>query len=172
MTTKNKKRKSQARRKPRTPKLPWNGDHGTSTAAATAGTVLEPLEGDNPNRIARRRHKSAIDAMSRSLTMRQSQAAKAIEEAWCRLQMCSSGGALKEQVDASPRPDASIARQVDAQSRWQWVTKALLRSERRLVDWVCCKNQSIQTAGRKIGEVRATERFRIAMDRVADHLKY
>jgi len=165
-----KKRKSQARRKPSLAKLPWNGDHGPSTAAATAGTVLEPIEGDNPNRIARRRHKSAIEAIK--LTMRQEQAAKAIEEAWCRLQMCSSGGALKEQVDASPRPDASIARQVDAQSRWQWVTKALLSSERRLVEWVCCENQSIQMAGRKIGEARATERFRVAMDRVADHLRF
>lgn len=157
------------KRKPSKP-LPFTGDHGTGTTAATRGTVIEPVEGQEHNRTGRRRRKNAIDAIK--LTMRQEQAARAIEDAWCRLQMCFSGGALKEQVDASPRPDAAIAAQIDAQSRWQNVTKTLLNSERRLVRWVCCDNQPITLAARKIGEVRATERFRVAMDRVADHLRF
>lgn len=160
-------RKSQARRKPAPPKA-FNGDHGTGTAAATAGTFIEKVE-DDANNMGRRRRKSAIDAIN--LTMRQEQAARAIEDAWCRLEMLSSGGELKEQVDASPKPDAVIAAQVHAQSRWQHVTKPILRSERFLVHWVCCLNNSILHAGRK-GEVRGTERFRVAMDRVADHLRY
>ena len=160
-------RKSRARRKP---SLPFTGDHGPDTDAAKAGTVIEPVEGQEHNRTGRRRRLSAIDAIN--LTMRQQQAAKAIEAAWCRLEACSSGSELKEQVDASPKPDASIARQVDAQSRWHEVTAALLRSERRLVEWVCCENQSIQHANRRIGEIRATERFKKAMDRVADRLRY
>lgn len=167
------KRKTRARRRPAAPPLPWNGDHGPQTAAATAGTYLEPVEdeqGRNPNRMARRRRKSAIEAIN--LTMRQEQAAKAIQDAYGRLEMCTSGGPLKEQVDSSPKPDAAIAAQVDAQSWWVHVTRPLLRSERRLVEWVCIENQSIQLAGRRIGERRATERFRTAMDRVADWLRY
>lgn len=163
------KRKSRARRKPATP-LPFTGDHGTGTTAANAGTVLEPVEGEEHNRTGRRRRVSAVDSIV--LDMRQGQAARAIQDAWCKLQMCSSGSPLKEQVDASPKPDAVIARQVAAQSRWHHITKPLLRSEQRLVDWVCCKNMSILKAKRMIGEDRATERFRAAMDRVADHLCY
>ncbi len=157
------------KRKPSRP-IPYTGDHGPGTTAATAGTMIEAVEGQEHNRTGRRRRINAIESIT--LTMRQEQAAKAIEEAWCLLQRCSSGGELKEQVDASPKPDATVARQVDAQSRWHYVTAALMRGEKRLVQWVCCENQSILLAKRKLGEARATERFREAMDRVANHLRY
>ena len=169
----NKKRKSRARRKPATPQPPWGGDHGTGTSAANAGTVLEEVtndQGENPNRMKRRRRKSAIENIN--LSMRQEQAAKAIEQAWCRVQELSSGMPLKEQVDSSPKPDAVIAAQVEAQGNWVWVTSPLLRSEIDLVRWVCCENQSINKASRMIGEKRAIERFQNAMDRVANHMKY
>lgn len=164
-------RKSRARKRPAKLGMPaLRGDHGPSTYAATHGTVIEPLEGDNPNHIGRRRRKSAIEAIS--LTMRQQQAAKAIEEAWCRLETCSSGGELKEQVDASPKPDATIAQQVEAQSQWHHVMKKVLPSERRLVLWVCTLNRPITSASRRLNEPRPVERFKTAMDRVADHLRY
>lgn len=127
-------------------------------------------DGSNPNRMARRRRPSAIDAMT--LTMRQEQAAKAIEEAWCLVQTTGSGSELKAKVDSSPKPDAVVAAQVDAQSRWVHVTKPILRSERRIVEWVCCSNYQITLAGRVLGEVRASERFKVAMDRVADWLRF
>ena len=165
-------RRTRARRRPAD--LPaFNGDHGTSMPIATAGTVIEEIrneDGSNPNKMARRRRPSSIEAMS--LTMRQQQAAKAIEDAWCRLQMTSSGGELKAKVDSSPKPDAVVAAQVDAQSRWVYVTKPILRSERRIVEWVCCNNNQITLAGRVLGEARASERFKVAMDRVADWLRY
>lgn len=167
-----KKRKSQARRKPAAPP-PFNGDHGASTPAATAGTVIEELkndDGSNPNRMARRRRLSAIEAMT--LTMRQEQAAKAIEEAWCRLQMLESGGPLKAKVDASPKPDAVVTRQVDAHSRWIWVTRAIPPHQRDLIYWVCCLNKPVTAYGRNTGQARAPALFREVMDKVADSLRY
>ena len=165
-------RKTRARRRPAPPPA-FNGDHGPAAAIATAGTVIEELrneDGSNPNRMARRRRPSAIEAMS--LTMRQQQAAKAIENAWCKLQMTASGSELKAKVDSSPKPDAVVASQVDAQSLWAHVTKPIIRSERRIVEWVCCSNYQITLAHRVLGEARASERFKHAMDRVADHLRY
>lgn len=167
-----KKRKSQARRKPAAPP-PFNGDHGANTPAATAGTVIEELkndDGSNPNRMARRRRLSAIEAMT--LTMRQEQAAKAIEEAWCRLKMLESGGPLKAKVDASPKPDAVVASQVEANSRWIWVTRAIPRTQRNLVFWVCCLNQPITQYSRDTGQPRALALFKQTMDKVADSLRY
>ena len=166
------KRKSRARQKPAN--LPgFTGDHGTATQAATAGTVLEPLkneDGSNPNNIGRRRRKSAIEALS--LSMRQLQAAREIEAAWCKVDALGSGGELKEQVDSSPKPDAVVASQVDAVSRWVRATKAILNSEREIVFHVCCDNRPITEIGRRMGIPRAQVRFKQAMDRVADHLRY
>lgn len=167
-------RKSRARKKPRKLAIPkFGGDHGTGTAAATEDTVIEALENDqgkNPNNMGRRRRKSAIEAIS--LTMRQEQAARAIETAWCRLKALESGGPLKEHVDASPKPDAVVARQVDAHSYWIHVTRQVPRHAAQLVHWVCCMNKPITQWGRATGEVRAVERFKDAMDIVADHLRY
>lgn len=168
-----KKRKSQARRKPAKP-IPFNGDHGPKTAAATNGTVLEEIkndDGSNPNNMARRRRKSAIEALT-SLTMRQKQAAEKIQDSWSRLEMLGSGGPLKEKVQSSPKPDAVIDAQVAAQSQWVKVTKAILRHDKALVHWVCCLNQPLTAFKRTTGEARASERFKAAMDRVADHLGY
>lgn len=166
------KRKSRARQKPSNPPG-FTGDHGTATQAAMAGTVLEAMkneDGSNPNNIGRRRRLSAIEALS--LTMRQEQAAREIEKAWCGIRKLQSGGALKEQVDASPKPDAVVAAQVEAQSRWSRATKALLRSEREIVFHVCCDNLPIVLLSRRLGITGASERFKTAMDRVADYLRY
>lgn len=167
-----KKRKTRARQKPAAP-IPYGGDHGPKTHAATAGTYLEEIKndkGENPNHIARRRRKSAIDALS--LTMRQGQAARAIEEAWCRLESCSSGSPLKQKVQASPKPDAVIDMLVAAQGRWIEVTSAVLMSDMPIVRHVCCENRPITEMSRRMGIVRAQDRFRKAMDRVADRLRF
>lgn len=153
--------------------LPWNGDHGTGSEAATAGTVLEPVDGANPNRMARRVRKNVINTMLKrdQLTMRQWQAAQAIQLAWCGVQKLSSGGALKETVDATSKPDATVAAQVGAVSRLVHVTKPIRPSERALVEDVCYHNRPLGHAARA-GEVRPLARFRDTMDRVANHMRY
>ena len=156
-------------RKRRAVSLPqMNGDHGPNTELATRDTVVEKIEG--PNNMARRVRINQIRQMEKQgkLTMRQIQAADAIQEAHCRLEAMSSGGALKERVDASPKPDAIIASQVDAQSRWIFVTERIPRADRAIVEAVCCHNKPLRVAHGP----RQLERFRNAMDRVADHLRY
>jgi hypothetical protein len=148
--------------------LPWNGDHGTGTAAATADTVVVPMEG--PNRVAQRRRVNVIDTLT-SLTMRQVQAAKEIQNAYGRVEALSSGGPLKEQVDSTPKPDATVAAQVDAQSRLAVAMRAVLRSERAVVECICWNNQKPQTLSRTERR-RWLARFTQSMDRVADHLRY
>lgn len=154
-----------------TPALPWNGDHGTGTDAARAETVLMPIDGSNPNRFARRQRVNRIQQMTKAgfLTLRQAQAAEAIQEAYCRVQMLSSGGALREQVDSSPKPDATIAAQCDATSRLVNVMKAVRRSDRHIVEAVCWHNQPFRALS---SSKRSAVRFRAAMDMVADHMMY
>lgn len=144
------------------------GDHGTGTALAIAGTRVEKLDG--PNQMGRRVRINQIRSLEKRkvLTMRQIQAADAIQQAYCRVEMNSSGGALKEQVDSSPRPDAIIASQVDAQSRLECVMRPVLRSERAIVETVCWHNRRLALAPGP----RQLARFRDALDRVADHLRY
>ena len=141
----NKKKKSRfqngtsykAKRSISTKPVPWGGDHGTGTAAATAGTKIVGLDG--PNNMGQRVHMCAIDELT-SLTMRQSQAAHAIRE-------------------------------MDAQSRLVECTRAILRSERSLVDGICYVNIPIGVMARQ-GHVRPLARFAQSMDRVADALGY
>lgn len=160
---------ARAKKRVTTKPLPWNGDHGTGTAAATVGTVIEPIK-DNPNRMAVRKRVCVIDTLT-SLTLRQHQAAKSIQAAYGRVDMLSSGGELKEQVDSTPKPDATVAVQVDAQSRLAQCTAAILRSDRAIVDHICWYNLPIGQLAR-MGHVRAISRFAASMDRVADRLGY
>mgnify|MGYP001803260075 CR=1 FL=1 len=149
--------------------VPFNGDHGTGTQAALAGTVLEAVtdeKGANPNHMGRRRRVDVLDAIN--LTMRQRQAAEAIRDAFSRVEMLSSGGPLKEQVQSSPKPDRAIAVQVDANSRWVHVTKPIPYRARELVEHVCCYGKPLRTSG----YVRASDLFKLLMDRVADHMGY
>lgn len=149
--------------------MPFNGDHGPKTQAATQGTVIEAItddKGSNPNHMGRRRRVDVLDAIS--LTMRQRQAAEAIRDAYSRVEMLSSGGPLKEQVQCSPKPDATIAVQVDASSRWVHVRAKVPYRARELVEHVCCYNLPLRTSG----YVRSSELFKMLMDRTADHLGY
>lgn len=164
---------AKARRKPKKPgPLPWNGDHGTGTPLALADSDLEPLEedGKNPNRMARRRRKDRLNDYK--LSMRQEQAGKAIRDAWCRAEMNSSGGPLKEQVDSSPKPDSTITAQVEAQSRLVFVMGAVPSAMRDVVEHVCWHNRKMSDLknGRLIETNRAN--LKVALDLVANRLKY
>lgn len=149
--------------------IPLNGDHGTQTEAATAGTIVVKLDG--PNNMGQRRRIDALDTIIARdiLTLPQQQAAQAIRDAYARKDALSSGGPLKEWVQSSPRPDAAVAAQVDANSWWAHVVKPLSRDQRDLVRHVCGYGLPLRTAP---NPRRASERFKVALDAVALHLKY
>lgn len=155
---------------------PWGGDHGTGTLAAKSGTKLVELkndDGSNPNRIKRRERIDQIEKMKERLSMRQYQAAKAIADAYCKVQMLSSGAELKEQVDASPKPDAVVAVQVSAMSRLKTVMEAVPSTMRDVIEHVCWHNQAIHRmtgSGRK--HYNRTADFKVALDLVANRLGY
>ena len=148
--------------------MPWNGDHGTGTEAAMAGTELIHMDG--PNRVAQRRKVCVIDGLT-SLTLRQHQAAHEIRNAYGQVETLSSGSPIKERVQSSPKPDATIAAQVDAQTRLVRCTRAVLRADRAIVDHICWHNLPVTRLGR-MGHPRAMDRFKAAMDKVANSLGY
>ncbi len=163
-------RKRSNRAKP----LPVIGDHGTGTAAATRDTEVVLLDGPNPNRVARRMRVTALDRLERrgSLSMRQLQAGREIEDAYCRVQMLSSGGELKEQVDSTPRPDATVAAQVDAVSRLARAMKAVPSAMRDVVEAVCWHGRPIESAQTPERNYRRSADLKVALDPVANHLRY
>ena len=169
-----KKRKSRGGR-PRNPRgkpLPTlGGDHGTDALNATQGTVIVPLEG--PNNMGRRQRVCALDRLVANdrLTMPQIQAAQAIRNAYARTEQLSSGGPLKEWVQSSPKPDAAVAAQVDANSHWVYVSKPIRQTEKELVMHVVCFGLPIRSLGQKKSRL-GLERLRIELDRVALHLGY
>lgn len=155
---------------------PWHGDWGTGTKAARANTELVEVtdaDGRNPNRMKRRQRVNQLQAlMDRgALTMRQWQAGEAIQIAFGRVEMLSSGGELKEQVDASPKPDATIAGQVDAMSRLAHVMRPVLQSDRAIVEHVCWHNKPLAHLARR-GVKRPKPRLVAALERVADFLRF
>jgi len=148
---------------------PFGGDHGPGTQAATRDTEMVEIEG--PNRVARRQRVNRVEWMMKKgfLDIRQYQAAQAIRDAYGRVESLSSGGALKERVQASPKPDAIVAAQCDAVSWMAHVMRGVLRSEREIVEHVCWHNRRLTALK---AQVRAGARFRLAMDRVANRLGY
>lgn len=155
---------------------PFGGDHGTGTAAAVAGTSLQAIKdekGSNPNNMGQRTRKIIIkDMLSRgTLTMRQFQAAEAIQTAYLSVQRLSSGGPTSERVQSSPKPDMAVTIQVGANSRLVHVMKAVKQMDRGLVEAVCWHNQPLRSAIRG-GYVRGYVRFRAALDAAADNIGY
>lgn len=161
------------KKKPSKPAIPsFNGDHGTGTAAAMAGTTVEPMlndQGNNPNNMGRRRRVNQIEKMT-DLSLRQHQAAMHIQEAFCRVEMLSSGSELKERVQSSPKPDATIAAQIDAQSALYHAMAAVPSAMRYVVEHVCWHNLPLYLAdkGRKHGSAKAN--LKVALDLVANKL--
>lgn len=174
MTSKAKRRKSVSV-KP----IPFVGDHGTGTKAATSGTVLEALRDErtgkaNPNNVGRRRRTSEIDRIAPKLSMRQEQAARAISDAYCRVQMLSSGGELKEQVDASPKPDACVSAQVAAQGELARVMAAVPGNPkecREAVEQVCWRGEPISHIDRGKSGMHMSC-LKVTLDLVANRLGY
>ena len=160
------------RKKPTEPKV-WNGDHGTGTMAAAQGTEIVPLEGNNPNRFARRHRIEQIERLKPRLFLREYQAALAIRNAYCKVQMLSSGSPISAKVDTFPRPDAIISTQVDAVSFLTHVMSPVPGAMRDVVEHVCWHNlplRHIVTGGRS-HYTRLAE-LKVALNLVANHLRY
>ena len=157
------------KRKPSKP-IPFTGDHGPGTIAATAGTVIEAVEGQEHNRTGRRRRKDRLNDFT--LSMRQMQAGKAIRDAWCRVEMLSSGSPLKEQVDASPKPDSVVTAQVEARSKLVFVMSAVPSAMRGVVEHVCWHNEKITEIKNGLPFSANSANFKIALDLVANKLRY
>ncbi len=163
------------KKKPHTPAMPkLRGDFGPGTQAANAGTTVEPIlneDGQNPNNRGRRRRVNQIEKMT-DLSMRQHQAAMHIQEAFCSVEMLSSGSELKERVQSSPKPDATIAAQIDAQSRLYHAMKAVPSAMRYVVEHVCWHNLPISDLGKGRCHGENKSNLKVALDLVANRLKY
>ena len=163
------------RAKPSKPIVPpFIGDHGTGTKAATIGTVMIGLadeHGRNPNNQGQRRRVNRIDEIT-GLSMRQSQAAKAIQEAFCVVEMMTSGSELKERVDGSPKPDATVAAQVDANSQLVHVMRPVPSAMRGIVEHVCWHNQPINSFRPVNMRSMHSANLKVALELVANHMRY
>lgn len=155
----------------------FNGDHGTGTLAAMSGTRMEEIKTDtgaNPNRMARRKRINRIEDMSArgQLNLRQFQAAQEISNAWCAVQMLSSGGEVKERVQSSPKPDATVARQVDAMSRLEYAMRGVPSAMRYVVEHVCWHNQPIAKLNSRSRHGNHSANLKVALDMVANKMRY
>ena len=168
-----------ARRK-KTVSLPkYNGDHGTGTAAAMAGTKIELVTGANPNRFAYRRRGIQSDKWADRVSMRQLQAAQAIEIAYARVDAIGSGGdciekmrLLETVVDASPKPDAVIEMQIGAQSHLQYVMKAVPNAMRGIIEHLFWHNRPMRDFAQGRTYYDRSEDVKVALDLVANAMRY
>lgn len=169
-----------AKRQRKSVSLPkFNGDHGTGTPAAKQGTSIEPVEGDNPNRIGRRRRGVQSAKWANRLSMRQQQAAKAIEDAYARVEAIGSGGdsiekirLLQTVVDASPKPDAVIDMQIGAQSHLQHVMKAVPSAMRDVIEHLFWHNLPMSELHKGRAAYDRGADVKVALDLVANHMRY
>lgn len=160
----------------------YGGDHGTGTQAAMAGTKLEPIlndDGSNPNRQARRVRGLQSQVWKPKLSMRQFQAAEAIEKAYAKVESLGSGGDsigkmidLRQRVDASPKPDAIIDAQTRARGHLVFVMSPIQRSVRPVIEHLFWHNKRLGSfaQGRQFYN-RAAE-IKVALDLVANKLRY
>ena len=161
-----------ARRRPHTP-TEGLGDHGTGTKAAMASTVLVSVP-DDKNGMKRRQRIGALELVYRrgGMTMRQFQAGKEIRDAFEATQ--KSPPAIKEiHVDSSPKPDATIDVQCDAQSRYAFAMSAVDSRFKHIVEHVCCENRPISDlpGSQIMGDSHKACLF-VALDCVANVLRY
>jgi len=121
------------RRKATTKPLPWNGDHGPGTQAATAGTELQPVEGDNPNRMARRQRRTLAEIYRARglLTKEQADAAEDLLDAWEETQ---TGSTLeKVKVDIVGRPKGMSEQLIWKARQLAHVTSSIPKELRAIV---------------------------------------
>jgi len=167
-----------ARRKKSVSLPKFKGDHGTGTTSAIANTTIEAVEGD-ANRMGRRRRHLQSAKWASKLSIRQLQAAQAIEKAYARVEAIGSGGdsiakmlELQTIVDASPKPDAVIDMQIGAQSHLQHVMKAVPSAMRHVIEHLFWHNRPLGqfVQGRSFYERNAE--VKVALDLVANQMRF
>jgi|GEM_PF-6375812 len=169
------------RRKPYKPvQMQVQGDLGPNTAAQRDGSKVEPVEGDKNGMHRKRRvdwlekylkgekcKKTGNMRIKPFLSMRQYQAGCEIRNALEATQ--KSPDQTGERVDASPKPDANIDRQVDAISRYAAARKSVPRDHAYVVDHVCEQNRPL--SGLPKGHDHRSM-LQVALDLAADDLGY
>ena len=165
-----------ARRKPYKPTEgiePIRGDHGTGTRAAIASTVLVAVP-DDKNGMKRRQRIGALELVYKrgGMSLRQFQAGKRIRDTFEATH--KSPPAIKEiQVDTCPTPDATIDKQVDAQSDYAEAMAAVPARFKHIVEHVCVENRPIsQLPGSQIMGGSHEACLMVALDLVANKLRY
>ena len=164
---------------PHEPRSPW--DHGPDTYLARRGTVVEQVEGVdpdtgkkiNPNSVTRRRRVDQVEKLWRSdkITRDQYEAAKKLREAFLATQRTPP--AIKAvQVDSSPKPDAAIAMQIDRVSKFHAIARHIPTNAAPLVDAVVMMDRPVSGDlgdGRANGHRTAIRliHLRLALDAVA-----
>lgn len=162
--------------------IPKRGDHGANTPAATQGTVLEAMvddKGRNPNNIYRRRRRPQSAYWENRLSMRQLQAAQSIETAYAAVQELGSGGDsvgrmvdLQTQVQASPKPDASIDVQAGRQSRLIYVMSAVPQAMRPVIEHLFWHGLPLSDFGKGKAHYERSAEVKVSLDLVANKLCY
>ena len=149
------------------------GDTGPDTAAQRAGAEIVALDGPNPVR-RKQRVKDVLKRMvmqDQSLSMRQYQAARAIQSA-AEKKKPGGGGNYEPRVDCSRSTSNAMDAKIDATRRVDDAQKVIPKEMRFVVDWVCVQNKAISelSKGRMHGMHKAN--LQVALDLVANRLGY
>ncbi len=165
---------ARARRKPHTPNegIP-KGDHGPNTLSQRLGARIEPVP-DDANGMTRRIRGGVLEALHSAedgIGMREYQAGVDIRQAF-EATMQRPPAIREVFVDASPKPDATVAMQIDRQSEFARLMSAVPSDMRYVVKHVCCEDRAIRGlgSGREHGMHKA--RLQVALMLVANLQMY
>ena len=126
----------------------FNGDHGTGTLAAKAGTRMEEVkneDGKNPNKMARRRRISWLEQYRDRgiLTDRQCAIGLDLQQAFEATQ--SSAPSIKKvQVDATMKPDQAIEIKLRRIGAYSKLARHVPGWARPIIDHVVLSNMPIE----------------------------
>lgn len=160
---------------------PW--DHGATGAANVAGLVIEergetnPKTGKvtNPNGVTGMRRVDMLDLyLDRGVISPRAHAAGSIlRTLWLRTEMGRCSPWLRDRVDSSPKPDASVAIQIDRLSALIRVSRLVPASDERVIDIVCAHGAGVGVLPEYRGPKHplGIEHLSIALENLADRME-
>lgn len=161
------------KRKPYVPTVPpeW-----LDTPAQMAGTTVEVVKDDNPNRAKklRRYRKHPLEAMREGgkISERQMLAGLELHNAWSAT--LQSPPAIPEiTVDSTPRPDDITVAQCERMTTYAKLIEEVPSQQQPIVRHVCCDGQAVRRfagGGRSWGSHCAD--LQVGLDVLANHLGY
>lgn len=158
-------------------------DHGAEGQANRIGLVVEkrgdvdPDTGEvvNPNGITGARRVDMLEIYARRgwISTRGYNAGEMIRAAWLGTEKGRGNDWTRERVDSSPKPDASIAIQIDRMSALIRVSRLVPAEDERIVDCVCCQGNAIGQLREYRGSQheRGKSHLRDALERLADRIE-